>query len=363
MACCGLSAHDMSIIKTFRFMQLKHLLFVAAVAAFTVSASAQDDYTIRTLTFEDEDYKGDGSGQSSKTADWSSLISDPQYGTAMLYGPDGQGSTDSCYYYWADDGNTMLGSKLPYAWYNWCYWSGGEAISNYNSSEIIKHGGYNDQLTVYNPDATDEDDSPARTGGGHDGSNNFCMHFGYSDYYNGCSEDWLPYIYFIDNVPRVIDHMYVNNSTYALNCYVDGNSLTAKIGENDWVKIVAIGYGADGKQTGTRTEMYLCNGPEDIVEEWTKFDLSVLGPVAQVNFNVTGSSDNGYGFSQPAYFAFDDVAVRFPSDDPTITGIGAIKGTKANVQSNAAVYNLAGQRVGKDYKGVVIINGKKVLRK
>lgn len=45
--------------------------------------------------------------------------------------------------------------------------------------------------------------------------------------------------------------------------------------------------------------------------------------------------------------------------DNTATGIGTISLEKEN--SNA--YNLAGQRVGKTYKGVVISNGKKVLRK
>lgn len=38
----------------------------------------------------------------------------------------------------------------------------------------------------------------------------------------------------------------------------------------------------------------------------------MLGEVTKIEFNITGSSDNGYGFSQPAYFAYDDVAVRFP---------------------------------------------------
>ncbi|MBQ0136681.1 MAG: DUF4465 domain-containing protein, partial [Bacteroidales bacterium] len=39
------------------------------------------------------------------------------------------------------------------------------------------------------------------------------------------------------------------------------------------------------------------------------------GRVVRIEFNVTGSSDNGYGFSQPAYFAYDDVAVRFYEGD------------------------------------------------
>ena len=39
--------------------------------------------------------------------------------------------------------------------------------------------------------------------------------------------------------------------------------------------------------------------------------VSAGGKVQKVEFNITGSSDNGHGFSQPAYFAYDDVAVRF----------------------------------------------------
>ena len=91
---------------------------------------------------------------------------------------------------------------------------------------------------------------------------------------------------------------------------MDGNGLTAKIGEEDWVKAIATGYDIDGNVTGT-AEIYLCNGPDNIVTEWTKWDLTSLGMVYKVEFNITGSSDNGYGFSQPAYFAYDDVAVRF----------------------------------------------------
>ena len=106
--------------------------------------------------------------------------------------------------------------------------------------------------------------------------------------------------------------MYVNNICYAINCYVDGNGLTANIGLDDWVKLVATGYDKDGKAVETKAELYLCNGPDNIVMDWTKWDLSVLGEVTKIEFNITGSSDNGYGFSQPAYFAYDDVAVRFP---------------------------------------------------
>ena len=79
----------------------------------------------------------------------------------------------------------------------------------------------------------------------------------------------------------------------------------------DLLKVINFKNGyEDGKEVATRPEFYLV-GAEGNILEWTKWDLSALGKVVKIDFNVTGSNDNGYGFSQPAYFAYDDVAVRF----------------------------------------------------
>lgn len=55
--------------------------------------------------------------------------------------------------------------------------------------------------------------------------------------------------------------------------------------------------------------------------------------------------------AKPTFFAFDGIG----------TGISHIE-ADADLE-NVAMYNLAGQRVDKSYKGVVIVNGKKMLRK
>ncbi len=321
------------------------------LAATSLCAGAQQGYELRVLTFEDADYKGGANFAGG--SDWSSLISDPQYGGPLLYGESGMGvSSVEEAYKWSDDNNTWLSNILSEGYGSWCYWSGGHAISNYGTSNIEAFGGFESQLTVFNKAAGDD---VSQTGNGHNGSNNFAMHYGYADNSGyGLGEDALPTLRFADNTARVIDHMYVNNSTYALNCYVNGNSLTANIGPDDWVKIVATGYNNDEK-TGT-AEIYLCNGPEEIIMDWTKFDLSVLGEVTKVTFNVTGSSDNGYGFSQPAYFAYDDVAVRFPlASDVNSVGKEAARG-------DGKAYDLGGRYVANPQHGIFIINGKKVLK-
>jgi len=251
----------------------------------------------RVLTFEDADAKFTPYPLdycSREITKWSDLIDDKQYGGPLLYGEEGMGMDTP--YYWYDEKNTELAHIMPEGWGNYCFWSGGHAVSNYAGTDL-KQGTFTNQLLVYGA-------------GGHNGSANFAIHYGYWDNSGYNTEEGLPELFFYDGVERVVESMWIMNTVYAMNCYIDGNGLTAKIGPDDWVKLVATGYDAAGDKVG-ETTFYTCNGPDQIVRDWTKWDLSGLGKVAKIRFNVTGSSDNGYGFSQPAYFAYDDVTVRF----------------------------------------------------
>ena len=293
------------------------LALVMAVSLLPVSAFAEgEDYDLRVLTFEDTDYKGGTNFANGNN--WSSLIDNPQYGGSLLYGSSGAGvySEDEAYQ-WTDTGNTGLKHIFPYNYNAYCYWGGGHAISNYSTGDIETYGGFETQLTVYKKGVS----GLSHTGGGHNGSDNFAVHYGYMDGSQFNKTENLPALTFADGSEHVIDHMYVNTTTYLLNCLVNGNGLTAKIGPDDWVKLVATGYDTKGTKTG-ETVIYLCNGPDNIIMDWTKWDLSSLGKVSKVTFNVTGSSDNGYGFSQPAYFAYDDVAVRFEKAGADVPATG-----------------------------------------
>lgn len=239
----------------------------------------------------------------------SDKIDNPQYGGSLLYG-DGMGfDLQQEAYQWTDSTETGLSHVLPYNWGSYCYWGGGHAVSHYVSGQDSLFGNFNSQLTVYKEGVL----GIQTTQGGHNESNNFGVHYGYTDN-SGWSGDVLPDIHFYDGKARIVDHMYITNTCYAINVYGNGNGLSTKISDDDWVKVLAIGYNDKEEITDT-AEIYLCNGPEHVVRDWTKFDLSSLGRVVRIEFNVTGSSDNGYGFSQPAYFAYDDVAVRFYEGD------------------------------------------------
>ena len=252
-------------------------------------------YTLRTLSFEDVDAKFAGytlyGGAEIRT--WSDLIDDMQYGGTLTYTDY---ATDV--YYWYDEGNTELFHSFTTP-----YWQGGHVISNYVIEDYSTlPEGYNGwyELQMSNPI------------GGHNGSANFAVHNGYSDFFNSQIYDSsLQTLEFADGVERVIDHMYVTNTCYVLNSLTYGDGFNTPATESTYIKIVAYGYNANDEQTGS-VEFALCeNGV--LVTEWTKWDLSPLGKVTKITFNFEASEDQigSYGMNCPAYFAYDDVAVRW----------------------------------------------------
>ena len=254
----------------------------------------------RVLTFEDEDYKG--SGNMLGHMDWSSMIDTPQNGGPILYGPSAD--VDASGYFLWDEGNTELFMTIcPGQWDSSIkFWNGGYAVSNYVDMNL-KHGDPDHQLSVYYKDAT--------TGfGGHNGSKNFGIHFGsymFADYEP--TSQYIPEFYFADEVARVIDHMYVNSTTYLALCAMVGNGFAQPITPDGFVSIEATGLDAEGKIVGKLTFNLMEHGK--LVTEWTKWDLSSLGAVVRVKLNMKSSDSGAYGMNTPAYFAFDDVAVRF----------------------------------------------------
>lgn len=288
------------------------MAFTAVPVYATENVSGNEEYELKVLTFEDSDYKGNGNFVGKN--DWTSLIdTDNQYSGLLLYGSSMGYASEEEAYKWYDEGNTELQHTLPYNYYAYCYMGGGHAISNYVSGDYETYGDYTNQLTVYKDGVSEI----GKSGGGYNGSDNFAVHYGYMDgsSYNGIEE--LSSLSFGDGVAHVIDHMYVNNTIYALNCFLSGNEFTQPLSESDNVKVIATGYREDG--TTSQTEIYLADGPENVIMEWTKWDLSCLGKVTKVEFNVLGTNDNGYGFSQPGYFAYDNVAVRFEKKVEDVT--------------------------------------------
>ena len=206
--------------------------------------------------------------------------------------------------YWVDP-VTNLSTKKPegeniYSDYVYPFF-----VSSYNSSSLDgEFGSYSYDLFVYNAGA------PTGVniyGGGHDSSNNFLIGNGYrdTDEYVMYSGDTRPILYFADNKPRVIKSVWVNYTTYFLNVVKNGNGMSSGL-DGDCVLTVT-GYDAAGRESA-EVEMIFA-GKDYLLDGWTKLDLSRLGAVAMVRFNLSGGPNNGFGFSLPAYYAIDDITV------------------------------------------------------
>ena len=254
--------------------------------------------TYRILTFEDEDvkfspYQLDYAGVTIEK--WSDLVDDAEYGGTLTYNNYSSDGT----YMWNDAGNTGLQHSFVTP-----YWGGGHVISNYKRENYEtlpegKWGWYELQMSV-----------PI---GGHNGSSNFCVHNGYSDFFNSQIYDAeLEGFNFPEGIERVVDHMYVTNTNYVLNSLSFGDGFNSPANDETYLKIIAYGYDANGTATG-KSEFYLCETGKKLVKDWQKWDLSSLGKVNKIVFNFEASDDQSgsYGLNCPAYFAYDDVAVRF----------------------------------------------------
>ena len=301
------------------------------------------DYELRMLTFEDKDKKFEPYnleyGDYWEITTWSDLIDDPQYSGPLLYGDGYVSGMADAWYNWYDDGNTYLYHMFPDN-ISISHAGGGHAISNYVGA------GYSDEdrdrhiAKYYGQEYVDQwagqPGADAFLGWfnvqlmipiqPHSG-NNFAVHYGYKDGKNYIEN--LPELSFGDEVARVIDHMYVTNTNYTLNQLYngvkseEGNTFGGSwigLDEDAWLKIVAYGYDSfDAEplvdEPTSTAEIYLVKG-FDVVEDWRKWDLSVLGKVAKVRFNFLYSDEMGgkYGFTIPGYFAYDDVAVRFEKE-------------------------------------------------
>ena len=182
------------------------------------------------------------------------------------------------------------------------FFNGGIAISQWN--DMVMPGDSN-QCSVYYDDGYGN--------GGYDGSKTFAVHYGYNEpTYMGDTRSYITF----DNPDKtcVFNSFYVCNSTYAalamLYGYYVGRPLDYD--HKDWFKLIAEGIKPDGTSSGT-VEFYLADfrtlSSPGVILGWSYVDLSPLGKVTAIRFDMQGSDSGDYGLNTPAYFCFDNLSV------------------------------------------------------
>ena len=84
---------------------------------------------------------------------------------------------------------------------------------------------------------------------------------------------------------------------------------------------------------------------------------------ASITFIRTAKRNKlSYSYDDTNFSSFadakDQIQIYRKSGELGINGV-----TSTGVKKDGRVFNLAGQQVGDDYKGIVIVNGKKIVRK
>ncbi|MBQ7462057.1 MAG: DUF4465 domain-containing protein [Bacteroidaceae bacterium] len=267
---------------------MKRTLFSMALCLAALCASAQG-YEVRTLTFEDADYRG--SGNVVGEMNWSSLIDDAEYNGSLLYG-DGAST-----YMWYDEGNTeLVWDGLEDSGMGQAFWSGGSAISNYYAEDFSK-ADYTRQLSVPLAQST----------------NQFVVVFnsvnlgGYPSFTN-CTP-----FYFSDDKARIIESVDVINTAYVLNSLTNGDGFAPAATDESQFVVHFEGTHEDG--TTNEVTFLLADG-RNFVTEWTTVDLTPLGEVKSLRTYVTGSADleGEWGLNTPGYVALDNIKVRFEKE-------------------------------------------------
>lgn len=175
----------------------------------------------------------------------------------------------------------------------WDYWASGFIYSNSND---VTTPGY----TNYS----------AYTGAGANGSANYAINYGGN----------------IDfETEKVLGSIQITNTTYAALSMLNGDSYGKQFGSQnnaqgnpdgtngaDWFRLLIIGKDAQSNTTDTII-FYLAdyrfadNNDDYIVNTWETVDLTPLGAVQFLEFEMESSDVGSFGINTPAYFALDNL--------------------------------------------------------
>jgi hypothetical protein len=154
--------------------------------------------------------------------------------------------------------------------------------------------------------------------------------------------------------PQVVPGFWINNTAYAVNSMVNGDSFAKAFGHNDWFKLTIDGY-LNGMGIDTQVEVYLAKDGK-YINQWTYVDLTQFGEMDAITFTMSSSDTGDWGMNTPAYFAMDNFGAAMPEGyvAPAMAEFPVREGIE---NTNAAIKAVKVIRNGQ----VVIIRGEKVF--
>jgi hypothetical protein len=221
----------------------------------------------------------------------------------------------------------------------WDYWSGGFI---YSSSTDVTTAGYTNDFSAY-------------TGTGGNSSQNYAVNYGGG----------------IDfGTEKVLGSIQLTNTTYAALSMLNGDAFGKVFGSpndaqgnpdgtngEDWFRLLIIGKDAQSTTTDTvifyLADYRFADSLQDyIVNTWETVDLTPLGEVQFLEFELQSTDEGSFGINTPAYFALDNISYGTASLNKLSTLNQEVypnpstgKFTVKSVRGQINVYSLAGELI------------------
>lgn len=173
---------------------------------------------------------------------------------------------------------------------------------------------------------------------------------GYFSEYNYNNDDQGPAIY--AKKAYKPEYVYVNNTAYAYQSMLYGDSYAKKFDADDYFVLKIIGRTEKGEETG-HVDFYLAKDGK-IVNEWTKVDLTPLGAVSYIDFVMDTSDKSKYGMNTPTYFCIDNMKAELTDDTPIASGIENVV-EKTDKVTVIGIYTIEGVKIDRLQKGVNVL--------
>lgn len=114
-----------------------------------------------------------------------------------------------------------------------------------------------------------------------------------------------------------LDGMWITNSAWVADAIVNGDGMEGAFGKDDWMKLRLTGVKADGTLTSP-AEYYLADYRAEeerdrwYLDTWQWIDLSPLGEICKVRFDLESTKSNAYGMTTPSYVCVDNIGTPKP---------------------------------------------------
>lgn len=221
---------------------------------------------------------------------------------------------------WADGGETYL-------------YSGSYAFANVPNKSYNAFSGYVISADKSN-EATGEymiDQFRSAAGGAYEGDNFAIAYYSAPSSWYAGYKDPITLTYTTEAKP--ITGFYVTNSAYTLDAIMNGDYANDAFGEGDYLSLTVKGY--NGETLTGEVIFYLADyrsaneSERFALKEWKWLDLSRLGAVTRLEFEMFTTKSDQFGFTTPTYFCLDNFGV---ATHDTATGAENVNGSQKAVK-------------------------------